>query len=122
MQRCQLTKKRIVNCIDTAVNIDVDNPFPILGNLKTDQSILKVDNNKKNDVIRTFQNFLPRENVGRNNRANIITGRQGPPLKVQNTPSPHTAFELYFTADIVQSTVLHANRKVQNTQNIKIAR
>ena len=62
-----------------------------------------------------FQNFPPRGNVGRNNRANIITGRQGPQPKAQNTPSPRTAFELYFTADIGQSIVLHTKTKVQNT-------
>ena len=81
LQRRQLTKKRIVNSINTAVNIDnIDsyNPFPIPGNLKTYENIFKVDNNKKNDAIRTFRNFPPRGNVGRNNRANIITGRQGP--------------------------------------------
>ena len=72
-------------------------------------------NNKKNDVIRTSQNFPQRGNVGRNNRENIITGRQGPQSKAQNTPSPCTAFELYFTDDIVQSIVLHADTKVQNT-------
>ena len=66
-------------------------------------------------MLSTFQNFLPRGNVGRNNRANTITGRQGPQPKAQNTPSPRTAFELYFTADIVQSIVLHTNTKVQNT-------
>ena len=83
--------------------------------MKTYESIFKADNNKKNDVICTFQNFPPRGNVGRNNRANVITGRQGPQPKVQNAPSPRTAFELFFTADIVQSIVLHTNTKVQNT-------
>ena len=83
--------------------------------MKTYESIFKADNNKKNDVICTFQNFPPRGNVGRNNRANVITGRQGPQPKVQNAPSPRTAFELYFTADIVQSIILHTNTKVQKT-------
>ena len=83
--------------------------------MKTYESIFKADNNQKNDVICTFQNFPPRGNVGRNNRANIITGRQGPQPKAQNAPSPRTAFELFFTADIVQSIVLHTNTKVQNT-------
>ena len=35
--------------------------------MKTYESIFKVDNNKKNDVIRTFQNFPPGGNIGRNN-------------------------------------------------------
>ena len=80
--------------------------------MKTYESIFKVENNKKSDVIRTFQNFLPGRNIGRNNSANIITGRQGLQPKAQNTPSPHTAFELYFTADILQSVVLHTNTKL----------
>ena len=74
-----------------------------------------MDNNKKNDAIRTFRNFPPRGNVGRNNRANIITGRKGPQPKAQNTPSPRTAFEIHFTTDIAQSILLHTNTKVQNT-------
>ena len=74
-----------------------------------------MDNNKKDDVTHAFQNFSPRGNVGRNNRANIITERQGPQPKAQNTPSPSTAFEIFFTADIVQSIVLNANTKVENT-------
>ena len=73
-----------------------------------------MDNNKKNDVIRTFQNFPPKRNVVRNNRANIITGQQGPQTKTQNTAYSRTAFEVYFTADIVQSIVLHTNIKIQN--------
>ena len=48
-------------------------------------------------------------------RANIITGRQGPQPKAQNTPAPRTAFELYLTADIMQSILLHTKIKVQNT-------
>ena len=48
-------------------------------------------------------------------RANIITGRQGPQPKAQNTPSPRTAFELYLTADIMQSILLHTKIKIQNT-------
>ena len=83
--------------------------------MKTYESIFKGDNNKTDDVTHAFQNFSPRGNVGRNNRANIITERQGPQPKVQNTPSPSTAFEIYFTADIVQSIVLPANTKVENT-------
>ena len=68
LQWHQLTKKRIINSIDTTVNIDSYNLFPIPGNLKTYERILKVGNNKKHDVIRNFQNFSPRGNVGRNNR------------------------------------------------------
>ena len=83
--------------------------------MKTDKSIFKVDNNKKNDVTRTFQNYPPRGNVGRNNRANIISRQQGPQSEAQNTPSPCTSFEIYFTADIVQSIFLRANTKVQNS-------
>ena len=60
-------KKRIVKSIDTAVNVDGYNPFPFPSNMKTYESIFKVDNNKKNDVIRTFQNFPPGGNIGRNN-------------------------------------------------------
>ena len=109
-------KKRIVRSIDTAVNVDGYNPFPI-----PYESIFKVENNKKSDVIRTFQNFLPRGNIDRNNSANIITGRQGLQPKAQNTPSPHTAFELYFTADILQSIVLHTNTKFKTLyQNCQI--
>ena len=115
LHRRQLKKRGIVNSIDTAVDIDSYNPFPILGNLETYENIFKVDNNKKNDVICTFQNFPPRGNVGQNNHANTITGRQGPQPKPQNTPSLCTAFELYFTPDIVKSIVLHTNTKVQNT-------
>ena len=115
LQRRQLTKKQIVNSIDVPGNIDSCNPFPIPCSLKTYESILKVNNNKKRDVIRTFQNFPPRGNVGRNNRANIITGRKGPQPKAQNTPSLRTAFEIHFTADIAQSILLHTNTKVQNT-------
>ena len=66
-------------------------------------------NNKKKDIIRTFKNFSPRENVGLTNRVNIITGRQ--------VPQPRTASGLYFTADIVESFALHKNAKVQNTQS-----
>ena len=72
LQRHQLTKKGIVNSIDTAVDIDSYNPFPILGNLKTYENIFKVNNNKRNDVICTFQNFPPRGNVGRNNHAFVF--------------------------------------------------
>ena len=120
LQCQQLTKKGTVNSIDTAVNIYSYNLLPIPGNMKTYESIFKVDNNKKNDFIRIFQSFLPRGNVGQNNHANIISGGKGPQLEAQNTHSPHTAFELYSTADIVQSIILHANTKVQNT--IKIGR
>ena len=115
LQRRQLTKKQIVNSIDVPGNINGCNPFPIPCSLKTYESILKVNNNKKRDVIRTFQNFPPRGNVGRNNRANIITGRKGPQPKAQNTSSLRTAFEIHFTADIAQSVLLHTNTKVQNT-------
>ena len=115
LQRRQLTKKQLVNSIDIPGNIDSCNLFPIPCSLKTYESILKVDNNKKKDVISTFQNFPTRGNVGRNNRANIITRRKGPQPKSQNTSSPRTAFEIQFTADIAQSILLHTNTKLQNT-------
>ena len=86
--------------------------------LKTYKSIFKVDNNKKNDVIYTFQNFPPRGNVGRNNRVNIITGQQGPQLKAQNTPSRRTTFEFYFTAVLYYIQTQKLKTLYQNCQII----
>ena len=100
LQRRLLTKQRIVNSIDAAVNLENYNPFPIPHELRTIESVFKVDNKKQNDIKRTFQNQPATGNVGRNNRANVITGRQGPQPKATNTPSPRAAFELYFTNEL----------------------
>ena len=50
-----------------------------------------------------------------NNRANVITGRQGPQPKATHTPTPRSAFELFFTEHIMREIVLCTNRKVQRT-------
>ena len=115
LKRRQLTKNRLVNSIDAAVNIDNYNPYPIPEILKSIESVVKVDRNEENNIVRTFQNRPSNQNVGRNNRANIITGRQGPQPKATHTPTPRSAFELFFTEDIMREIVLCTNRKVQRT-------
>ena len=96
LKRRQLTKNRLVNSIDAAVNIDNYNPYPIPEILKSIESVVKVDRNEENNIVRTFQNRPSNQNVGRNNRANVITGRQGPQPKATHTPTPRSAFELFF--------------------------
>ena len=119
MQRRLLTKQRIVNSIDAAVNLENYNPFPIPHEMRTIESVFKVDNKKQiNDIKRTFQNQPPTGNVGRNNRANVITGRQGPQPKATNTPSLRAAFELYFTNELVSSIVSCTNKTIRRTLSV----
>lgn len=115
LRRRRLTKYRLVNSIAAATNLENYNVFPIPPESKSIQSIFKIDNKKKNDIIRTFQNQPQAGNVGRNNRANVITGRQGPQPKACETASPRSAFELYFTPEIVNNILLCTNRKIRRT-------
>jgi hypothetical protein len=79
LKRRQLTKNHIVNSIDNkALDLNNYNPYPIPEDLKNIESVVKVDKHQENDVVCVFQNKPPTTNIGHNNRANVITGRQGP--------------------------------------------
>jgi hypothetical protein len=114
LKRKQLTKKRIVNSIDKCLNIENYNPFPIPKVLKKIKSIVKVDRNPQNDIVRVFQNIPPTRNIGRNNSANVITGRQGPQPKAKDTPTPLAAFNLFFTKDMMTTIVSCTNRRIRS--------
>ncbi|CAB4002415.1 Hypothetical predicted protein [Paramuricea clavata] len=114
LKRRQLTKNRIVNSIDKALDINNYNPYQIPKDLKDIESVVKVDKHRENDVVRVFQNKPPTANIGRNNRANVITGRQGPQPKARVTPTPRAAFELFFTEDIMATIVSCTSRKIRS--------
>lgn len=113
LQRRQLTKNRLVNSIDTAINMDNYNPYEIPEEVKYIESVVKVDKKQEHNIVRTFQNQPPSINIDRNNRANVITGRQGTRQKARLTPTPRTAFELFFTEAMMTKIVLFTNRKIQ---------
>ena len=114
LKRRQLTKNRIVNSIDKALDINNYNPYPIPEDLKHIDSVVKVDKHRGNDIVRVFQNKPPTTNIGRNNRANVITGRQGPQPKARVTPTPRAGFELFFTEDIMATIVSCTNKKIRS--------
>jgi hypothetical protein len=105
LKRSQLTKNRIVNSIDKALDKNNYNPYQIPEDLKHIDSLVKVDKHRENDVVRVFLNKPPTTNIGRNNRANVITGRQGPQPKARVTPTSRAGFELFFTEDIMATIV-----------------
>lgn len=113
LRRRQLTSNRLVNSIDACFDLEKYDPFPIPENLKIIRSVFKVDKNKKNNIVRTFQNQPPTGNAGRINRANVITARPGPQPKARETSSPRAAFELFFTKEIVQDIVSCTNKKIR---------
>ena len=114
LKRRQLTKNRIVNSIDKAMDINNYNPYPIPEDLKHIDSVVKVDKHRENDIVSVFQNKPPTTNIGRNNRANVITGRQGPQPKARVTPTPRAGFELFFTEDIMATIVSCTNTKIRS--------
>ncbi|CAB3979196.1 Hypothetical predicted protein [Paramuricea clavata] len=107
LKRGQLTKNRM--------DINNYNPYPIPEDLKHIERVVKVDKHRENDVVRVFQNKPPTTtNIGRNNRANVITGRKGPQRKAIVTPTPRAGFELFFTEDIMATIVSCTNRKIRS--------
>ena len=74
--------------------------------------MFKVNNKKDNDITYRFTNQPP-ANIGRQH--NIITGPQGVKAKARNTEFPRSAFELFFTLDMVHNIVIYTNYKINQT-------
>jgi hypothetical protein len=110
LRRRQLTKNRLVNSIDAALNLDNYNPYQIPEDLQSINSNFKVDN--KTTIVREFQNKPTTGNIGQRNRANVITGRQGTQPKAKDTPTARAAFQLFFTEEMMGTIVLCTNRKI----------
>ena len=104
----------MVHIIDTALDIDNYDEFSILALQKSIESVFKINNKKENDITYMFTN-QPTANIGRQNKANIITGPQGVKTKARNNESPRTALELFFTLDIVHNIVIYTNYKINQT-------
>ena len=114
LKRGQLTSQRLVHSIDTALDIDNYDEFTIPALQNSIEGVFKVNNKKENDITYRFTNQPP-ANIGRQNTANIIPGPQGVKAKARNTESPRSAFELFFTLDMVQNIVIYTNYKINQT-------
>ena len=105
----------MVHSIDTALDIDNYGEFTIPALQNSIEGVFKVNNKKENDITYRFTNQPP-ANIGRQNTANIIPGPQGVKAKARNTESPRSAFELFFTLDMVQNNiVIYTNYKINQT-------
>ena len=103
-----------MNSIDKSLDIESYKPYPIPKKLKVITSVVKVDKKTENNIIRIFQNQPTISNIGRNNRANVITERPGPRPKATQTPTQKAAFNLFFKEDIMSTIVLCTNRKIRS--------
>ena len=113
LRRRQLTKNRLVNSIDSALNINNYNPYVIPVQRKEIEGVVKTDRNQDHDVTYTFVN-QPTNNIGRQNRANIITGRQGVQPKAKGTNTNREAFQLLITPVMISSIAQYTNLKINS--------
>jgi hypothetical protein len=74
-----------VNTIDKALDINSYSPYPIPEDLSVSKAFSESGQTPEDDVVRVFQNKPPTTNIGGNNRANVITGRQDPQPKARVT-------------------------------------
>lgn len=77
-------------------------------------NLFKVDNRKENNITYRFTN-KPCVNVGRRNRANVMTAPHGVREQARNTESPRSAFELFFSLDMIQNIVMNTNYNINQT-------
>lgn len=112
LTRRVLTKKRLVNSIDTALDPENYNVFPIPEEERTFESRYKIDRNADNDIVYNWTNKPP-DNRGQIGRSNIIRGPCGKPTpRARNTETPREAFLKFFTNEMITLVVAYTNEKI----------
>ena len=81
LRRRQLTKNRLINSIDSALDLDNYNAFVLPEQEKSMTGTIRIDNNDEKINFINKPNDDPR---GRQNRANVITGSIGLRTKAKN--------------------------------------
>ena len=112
LRRRQLTSQRLVHSIDSAIDLNNYNPFELPNEHKTIEGIVKVDRNKNNDIHYKFDNRPTTTHVGRNNRANVIRGRQGVAPVAKDTRDNREVFEHFINGDMIYKLVTYTNQNI----------
>ena len=105
-------RQRLVHSIDTALDLNNYNPFELPDEHKTKKGIVK-DRHKNNDIHYKFANQPTNAHVGRNNRANVIRGREGFAPFAKDTRTNKEAFEHFITRDIIHKVVNYTTLKIE---------
>ena len=112
LRRKKLTKNRLVNSIDSALDLDNYNAFVLPEQEKSMSGTIRIDNNRNNHEKIDFKNKPNDDPRGRQNRANVITGSIGLRTKAKNVHTEREAFELFICPDMLDSVINHTNVKI----------